>query len=157
MKSHTLLHGRRSDYEREEHIVVAQWLDLHGIKWFHTPNGGGRHPAEAARMRAMGVKRGVPDFLIIDPPPKALAHGAALELKRRTSHGERRAALTPEQREWLEALKERGWAARVSHGAKDAIGWLEHLGYGMRGRTTERTTTMAARAADLSIRSAADE
>ncbi len=133
MRSQTVLQGKRSEYERGEHLVVAQWLDFHGIKWFHVPNGGGRHPVEAARLKAMGVKRGVPDFIIIDPPPNGIAHGAALELKRRNGGG-RKGVLTPEQREWLEALKERGWAATVSHGAKDAIGWLQHLGYGMRGR-----------------------
>lgn len=104
-------------------------------------------------MRALGIKRGVPDFIIVDPPPRAECHGAAIELKRADGQGR----VTPEQREWLRSLHERGWAAHLAHGANEAIAWLERLGYGARGRTTERTTTVAARAAGLSIRSAADE
>lgn len=123
----------RGETEQAEHLIVAQWLDMHGILWAHCPNGGSRHPGEARRLKAMGVKRGVPDVLIFDPPPNGIAHGAALEIKR-SGDGGRKGVLTPEQREWLDALKERGWAATVSHGAKDAIGWLQRLGYGMRGR-----------------------
>ena len=31
---------------------------------FRIPNGGSRHPAEAARLKAQGVKAGVPDLCI---------------------------------------------------------------------------------------------
>ena len=55
--------------------------------------------------------------------------GVAIELKRQKASP---SALKPEQREWLQALRDRGWEARVCRGAAEAIGWLESLGYGAR-------------------------
>jgi hypothetical protein len=43
-------------------------LELRGaprIFWFHVPNGGSRRPIEAAILKAMGVRAGVPDLLVI--------------------------------------------------------------------------------------------
>jgi hypothetical protein len=48
---------------------IVQYLDatLAGHAWFtHVPNGGRRSPIEAAIMKGLGVKPGVPDLLIID-------------------------------------------------------------------------------------------
>jgi hypothetical protein len=33
--------------------------------WFHVANGGGRSPIEAAILKGLGVRAGVPDLLII--------------------------------------------------------------------------------------------
>jgi hypothetical protein len=33
--------------------------------WFHVPNGGKRSKATAARLRKMGVRRGVADFILL--------------------------------------------------------------------------------------------
>ena len=68
--------------EFELHVSVAallrrrrapEWL------WWHTPNGEIRDKREAAKLKAMGAKPGVPDFLLISP------YGSVrfLELKRR--------------------------------------------------------------------------
>ena len=46
---------------------VAEFLDLAlppQAIWFHTPNGGSRNVIEAAKLKRMGVKRGVPDIYI---------------------------------------------------------------------------------------------
>lgn len=114
--------------ESEEQRVLAQWLDLNHICWAHVPNGRLRNPIVGAFLKAEGVKRGLPDVLIFDPPPmQAHLHGAALELK---SEGGR---ATPEQRAWLEALAERGWATHIVVGATAAIEYLTRcLGYGAR-------------------------
>jgi len=47
-------------------------------QWWHTPNGERRDGRTAAKLKAMGVRPGVPDFMLIGPD------GAArlLELKR---------------------------------------------------------------------------
>ena len=49
-------------------IAVAQFLDLalpNDAVWFHVPNGGQRHGAVAGKLKAQGVKPGVPDIFIL--------------------------------------------------------------------------------------------
>ena len=114
--------------EDAEQQVLAKWLDMHRINWFHPPNGGHRNVIVASKLKAQGVKRGVPDVMIVDPPPASPENvGTAIELKRRKG-----GHLTDEQKEWLETLQERGWATAVCRGADEAIQFLESLGYGKR-------------------------
>lgn len=114
--------------EDEEQRVVVQWLQLHGILFCHIPNGGYRRRTEAAIMSGLGVRKGVPDLLIFDPPPAAPGYrGVALEMKRRVG-----GRLSAWQRVWLDALQRRGWYTAVCRGADEAIETLERLGYGRR-------------------------
>lgn len=58
----------RARPEEALHRAVAEFLTLALPEdaWFcHVPNGGKRSKSEAARFKAMGVKAGVPDLLII--------------------------------------------------------------------------------------------
>lgn len=47
-------------------IAVANYIRCQYPKvfWFHCPNGGKRNKIEAAKLKKMGVRRGVPDVLI---------------------------------------------------------------------------------------------
>jgi hypothetical protein len=59
---------RRNRPEEALQRTVASYLDLalpRDAVWFHPPNGGARSKAEAGIFKAMGVKRGVPDLIII--------------------------------------------------------------------------------------------
>jgi len=89
---------------------------LHAI-----PNGGKRHRGTAAKLKAEGVKAGVPDLCL--PVARGGYHGMYLEMK----YGKNKP--TPSQAEWLEALRgQEGYHAVVCHGfflAKAAI--LEYL------------------------------
>lgn len=115
--------------EDAEQQVLAKWLDMHRINWFHPPNGGHRNVIVASKLKAQGVKRGVPDVMIVDPPPAYPDNvGTAIELKRRKG-----GTLTKEQKEWLAILDARGWAVAVCRGATEAIEFLKELGYGQRG------------------------
>ena len=58
---------------------VAKYLDSVGAFWYHCPNGGSRNGIEAAKLKAMGVKPGVPDCMILDQ--KHDYSGLAIELK----------------------------------------------------------------------------
>lgn len=125
----------RTPTEAEEQIALFTWLDAHkgqhpALAWaFHVPNGEFRHPATAGRLHSMGVRRGVPDFLL-----PCLAHdagadrtyvGLAIELKRadRSNH------TTPEQDDWLAWLDSQDWRCVVCYGAQEAIGVIcEYLG-----------------------------
>ena len=93
------------------------------LKWlFHIPNGGSRHIAEASKLKAMGVKRGVPDIFL---PVRTINFiGMWIELKKPI-----KGIVSGEQDEWLDYLSKQGYATRVAFGweeARDAL--LEYLG-----------------------------
>jgi hypothetical protein len=63
----------RAIYRYLKAVLPAGWIV------FHPPNGGSRHPIEAARMKGMGVTAGIPDLVILGcrdwgiedgPPPE---------------------------------------------------------------------------------------
>lgn len=114
--------------EAQEQRVVADWLDLHKIKWCHVPNGSFKSKAAAGIFKALGLKSGIPDILIFDPPPNAPGRaGMAIEMKRVKG-----GTVSPEQKEWLSALEQRNWITQVCKGATEAIKTLEIFGYGKR-------------------------
>lgn len=80
----------------------------------HSPNGGSRHIAEAAKFKRMGVKRGYPD-LILDIPMNGF-HGARIELKK--AKGGR---TSKEQKERLQMLTDEGYYAVVAKGYNEAV------------------------------------
>jgi hypothetical protein len=130
----------RHPSEDDEQIMLAQWLDAKGLLWCHVPNGGLRNKREAAKLKRMGVKPGVPDVKIYDPPPRLTrpvqvragsmtgVHiqlpGAAIEMKRIGG-----AKPTADQSTWIAALARRHWATAVCYGAAEAIRQLEEWGY----------------------------
>lgn len=75
---------------------------------FAVPNGGDRNTIVAAKMKAEGVRPGVPDYLM--PVPRGGYIGLAIELKSLTGYASR------EQKAWIEALREQGWRAEVCRG-----------------------------------------
>jgi len=118
--------------EDQEQQALAAWLDAKGLLWCHVPNGGSRNVREAAKLKRMGVKPGVPDVLIFERPHQSKGrlpfakHGVAIELKRADGGP---SDVRDSQRRWLDALYDRGWLCKVAFGADDAIVWLESLGY----------------------------
>jgi VRR-NUC domain len=52
------------------HILAVDALRKQGSPdwlWFHCPNGEARDPRQTAKFRAMGVRRGIPDLVLVDP------------------------------------------------------------------------------------------
>jgi hypothetical protein len=114
--------------------AVAQRLDALGVLWCHTPNGGKRGRVEAARLNGLGVKPGVPDVLIYDPPPNSpSAKGAALELKAPKGKP------SESQIVWLTKLAARGWETDIAYGLDEAHAILDAWGY---GNVNARTRSM---------------
>lgn len=115
--------------EDTEQQVVVDWLRAHKILFHHSPNGGYRHPVTAMRMKRQGVSPGFPDLIVLDRPDVCadgkLFVGACVEMKRRAG-----GTVSKEQKEWLSALEERGWACKVAKGCDDAIQFLQECGYG---------------------------
>ncbi len=107
-------------------MAVARYLDHLGVLWTHCPNGGQRSIVTAKRLRAEGLKAGVPDILIFTRPPKVVpARGAAIELKR-----EKGGRLSPDQKQWLKDLEDNGWVTAVCCGLDEALAVLKDWGYG---------------------------
>lgn len=50
-------------------MQVARFLKVAapGLLWWHVPNGGYRHPAEARKLQDMGVRPGVADLCFVLP------------------------------------------------------------------------------------------
>ena len=111
--------------EEEEQETLASYLDYIGVWYCHVPNGGHRHVAVAKKLKKAGVKPGVPDILIFDPPPAFPEKvGTAIELKRQEG-----GVVSDDQNDWLDALEKRGWYRAVCEGADEAIKVIRNCGY----------------------------
>lgn len=117
--------------EQDLQVAVAQLLDsipMFRNKWCHIPNGGARDAKEGARLKKMGVKKGLPDILIFKKTYETMdknccfrinpCSGLAIELKSKTGK------LTLEQEQWLISLKEEGWATEVCDNIDDVMRFL---------------------------------
>ena len=89
--------------EKRFQIAVAEYLDMKGVLWMHTPNGGSRNSIEAMGLKRQGVKRGVPDVIILEP--RGRYSGLCIELKVKDGKPRR------EQLLWLKWLNGKGYKA----------------------------------------------
>ena len=110
--------GKPEQREAGEQEALFQWAEIvSGIYpemklMYHTPNGGSRNSIEAAKLKAQGVKSGVPDICL--PVARGTYHGLYIELKA----GDNKAS--EKQKEWITALKEQGYFAEVITGWEQA-------------------------------------
>jgi len=104
--------NKRITSEGDLQKVIAKLLDSMGFCWLHAPNEGRRSPRFGARLKAEGMKKGVPDILIFDLM-------VAIELK----YGKNKC--TPEQTEWLEKLEALGWGTAVCYTVQEVLDVLE--------------------------------
>lgn len=109
--------------ECAEVCFLPDWKESKGAKYpelnllYHVPNGGSRHKAEAGRLRAEGVKAGVPDLCL--PVARGQYHGLYIELKR-----QRGGRTSDHQSEWLDALSAQGYKAALCYGWEQAAGTI---------------------------------
>lgn len=94
--------------EDHEQFKLMQYMDYQYplVLKFHVPNSGKRGWSEQAKMKALGIKRGVLDVWIIEP--RGNFCGLVIEMKTKTGR------LSKDQIFWLGALKDRGWRAEVA-------------------------------------------
>lgn len=108
--------------ESEEQTAIIEWANImqHRVPelalLYHVPNGGSRNVIEAKRLKAQGVKSGVPDLVL--PVARGKYHGLYIELK--TLRGR----VSDTQKQWLDALRNQGYAAIVCRGADEAIAMI---------------------------------
>ena len=105
--------------EGEQRAVIDWWAyrcKQHGLPeftLFHVPNGGLRHKSTAGRLKSQGVRRGIPDLLLM--VPRGHLHGLAIEMK------SERGRPTDAQlivHAWMLAA---GWRVEVCYSADAAI------------------------------------
>lgn len=118
---------RRAIYkasEHEEQVALFEWAAMvPELQWmFAIPNGGARHIAVAGKLKAEGVKRGVPDIFL--PLARRGYHGLFIEMK------SDRGRTSPEQREWIEGLRRNGYVVAVCYGQDIARALLASYVFG---------------------------
>lgn len=103
--------------EHDEQVAVVEYCDLKGIPVYHIPNEARRSPRTAARLKAEGMRPGVPDLCI--PVARGDYHSLYIEMK--ATGGKP----TEEQVRWIWRLREEGMCAYVCVGAESAIALID--------------------------------
>lgn len=130
MKTITPEQMAKSGSEDSHQKAIMQWCALNlnkypELKWLHhSPNGGFRNVREAAKLKAMGVKPGFPDLILL--VPRSNYHGLTIELKRLSSKTKKDGGAEPAQIEWKNHLNSSGYYATVCHGWLEAVNVIEH-------------------------------
>jgi hypothetical protein len=103
--------------EHHHQLKVMAFASKHtkiNASLFAIPNGGKRNMVVAMKLKAEGVKSGVPDlFLAL---PNETYHGLFIELKT-----PKKGTVSKEQKEWIARLNENGYRAVVCWGHEEAI------------------------------------
>ena len=115
--------------EIQEQIVVATWLSIKNIPYYHIPNGGYRDYREALKFKRMGVKAGVPDLCIC--VARGGYYGLYIELKRMVG-----GRISDAQLLWKEILEYEGYKWVEAKGSEECIKIIE--GYLKLGMNNER-------------------
>lgn len=102
--------------EDEEQVKVVVWLSKHNKLFYAVPNGGKRGQREAIRLKAGGVRPGVPDLCVPMPSPDGRYHGLYIEMKRI-----KKSTTSEYQEYWIEQLTAMGYKALICKGAAEAI------------------------------------
>jgi len=105
--------------EHQIQAAFVQWADWHEGRHpalrlgFAVPNGGLRHKATAGKLKAEGVKAGVPDWIL---PVRAAGYsGLAIEFK---SQGGK---LSDDQKRYRNLMIAAGWKTVVCFSVDEAI------------------------------------
>lgn len=96
--------------EHEEQREVVRWFRQMWprVRIFAIPNGGARSAATAGRLKAEGASPGVPDLFIPE-------WATWVEMKRIKG-----GVVSPEQKDWMNYLRNVGYCAIVCKGVEDA-------------------------------------
>lgn len=106
--------------ESAEQKTLFEWAKCMEGRWpelammYHIPNEGKRSQRMGARLKAEGLRTGVPDICL--PVARGGNHGLYIELKRRKN-----SRVTPDQMKWISDLLAQGYAAAVCRGCDEAI------------------------------------
>ena len=111
--------------ESAEQKKIVQWWHLACRRYrlpekilFAIPNGGRRDAITGARLKAEGVRAGIPDLFLAHPNGRGSC-GLFLELKQGKGH------LSDEQKDCLSMLNKQGYAVCVPFGFDEARQYIE--------------------------------
>lgn len=126
-----------NDIEHQHQKAIMQWAKLtrlsalkHPVRpnafiadlLFAIPNGGHRNKATAGKLKAEGVKPGVPDLML------ALANdaynGLFIELKRHIEKGKPKPQVSKTQKQVMQDFLSAGFACVVAYGEKQATSYI---------------------------------
>lgn len=124
-----------ADSEDSQQIALFMWAALNIDKYpdlkfmFAVPNGMFTpYKQVAGKMRAMGMKRGVPDIML--PVKRGEWSGLFIELKRKKTEKQAAGKTSNEQNEWIGYLQNQGYGVAVCYGfeqSRDMV--LQYLEY----------------------------
>lgn len=103
-------------FEWAAQMAVLRWPELDLM--YHVPNEGKRTRATGGRMRAEGLKRGIPDVCL--PVPRCGYHGLYIEMKR-----QRGGKVTEEQADKISKLRAQGYRVEICKGFHPAADLIE--------------------------------
>jgi len=104
--------------EDQEQMLFVQWFrrQYPKVRIFSVPNGGARHPAVAAKLKATGTMPGIPDLCVPE-------WNVWVEMKRAKG-----GVLSAYQKDWIVYLESIGHTVIVGHGFDDAKEKVHNLG-----------------------------
>lgn len=125
---------KRSQPESASQQLVFTVLGLNesrypALRWIHAiPNGGQRHSAVAAKLKAEGVKAGISDICLPFRSADGRYPGAYIEMKAGKNK------LTAEQAEFFTFVSGQGYAIQACYSADVALEFIEaYIGGRLRG------------------------
>ena len=107
--------------KEQEHLVqkaIAQYLDMRGFCWWAVPNGGNRNVVTAKKLKAEGVKSGVPDITLIHD---GIYYG--LEVKKPKTDTPK-GYLSDSQKTMIRSIEKAGGEVAVVYSVQDVINQL---------------------------------
>jgi len=108
------------DHEHQIQKAITQYLDMKGVCYWAVPNGGARSMITGKRLKAEGVKPGVPDITIVQN-----GKYLGLEVKKpKTTTPEGR--LSAIQKAMIRSIEKAGGEVHVVYGVQDVIKVLEN-------------------------------
>jgi hypothetical protein len=122
--------------EHQHQSMLIAWARMTEGTWpelelLHAiPLGGARHPATGKKLKAEGVKKGVPDLCL--PVARGPWNGMYIEMKVKGRYPSK------EQRWWLAKLTEQGYLAVVCHGFNQAVDVITEYMGGVESEETGR-------------------
>jgi hypothetical protein len=114
-KRYCLSDSRRSLTEYEEQVLYFQWIETKPFISpfvFHIPNERKTTWAAGKRLKASGVRAGIPDIFVAIP--RGIHNGLFIEMK------SLKGRLSEAQKEYLERLNKQGYIAQACYGFEAA-------------------------------------
>lgn len=108
----------RNDIEHKEQVKLFSWAKLQSVKHpqlsmlFSIPNGGQRNIVTATKLKAEGVKSGVPDCFLAVP----IGGDCGMFIEMKSPKGK----LSENQKEWINALSSSGYKCAVCYSFDEA-------------------------------------